>query len=67
MNKILEALVKLQRDVDEVKKKVNDIEPAYGSKAWWEHSDNRALKSIKAGKGIKIKNKSELNRFFESL
>lgn len=51
----------------EVKEKVDNLEPIYGSQSWWEFSDNKALKSLKLGKGIKIKNTAELDSFFDSL
>jgi hypothetical protein len=67
LDKILNTLSSLQKDVAEVKEKVNNLEPIYGSKAWWEYSDNKALKSIKEAKGIKVKNKGELGNFFKTL
>ncbi|MEK7558757.1 MAG: hypothetical protein AAB521_00455 [Patescibacteria group bacterium] len=67
IEEILARLDKLTREIKVIKTKLFEKEPHYGSDAWWEWSDEKALKEIKAGKGIKITNKKELDAFFKSL
>ena len=64
---ILAHLNALTKEVKEIKAKLFQKEPLYGSDEWWEWSDKEALKEIKAGKGTKIHNKKELNAFFKNL
>lgn len=64
---VVEQLMILTKEVKAIKTRLFEEEPPYGSDAWWEWSDKKALEEIKAGKGIKIHNKKELNAFFKSL
>jgi len=67
LEQILNRLDALTKEVRAIKAKLFEREPLYGSDEWWEWSDKKALKEIKAGKGIKITNKKELDAFFNSL
>lgn len=64
--KILSKLDYLSRTVGVINEKLEGA-PPYGSDEWWGWSNARALKSIKEGKGIVVRNKKELDRFFNSL
>lgn len=67
LNKILKTLLDLKRDVARLTEQVEGSEPTYGSDEWWEWSDKKALKSIREGKGITIRNQKELDAFFRNL
>ena len=67
IEEILVHLNTLTKEVKEIKAKLFEKEPPYGSDEWWKWSDKRALAEIKAGKGTKIHNKKELNAFFKNL
>lgn len=67
IEEILTRLDNLTKEVKAIKTKLSEEEPLYGSDEWWEWSDKKALEEIKAGKGIKIHNKKELNAFFKNL
>lgn len=67
LDKILKVLGELKQDVISLREKFESIEPLYGSQEWWERSDKQALKSIKEGKGIVIRNKKEIDKFFKNL
>ena len=64
---IVEQLAKLTIEVKAIKARLFEEEPTYGSDAWWEWSDKKALDEIKAGKGIKIHSKKELDVFFKRI
>lgn len=66
-NQILTILSQIQKDLADIKRRVEDLEPVYGSRAWWLWSDAQALKDIKEGKGTVIRDKKELDKFFKSL
>lgn len=57
-NQILNILSQIQRDLADVKKKVEDLEPAYGSDAWWKWSDKKAVEDIKAGRYTTVRSNS---------
>lgn len=67
INDIFSRLDELTKAVKKISARLLNEEPRYGSDEWWEWSDQEALKEIKAGKGIKIHNKKELNAFFNNL
>lgn len=66
-NQILTVLNKIQKDLADVKKKIEDLEPVYGSDAWWKWSDERALKDIKEGRYTTVHSKEELIKHLDSL
>lgn len=67
INEIFSRLDELTKAVKKISAKLFEKEPPYGSDEWWEWSDEKALKEIKAGKGTKIRNKKELDAFFKNL
>lgn len=67
IDEIFVRLNALTKELKEIKTKLFEKEPPYGSDEWWEWSDKKAIAEIKAGKGIKIHNKKELNVFFKNL
>jgi len=66
-NQILNILSQIQRDLADVKKKVEDLEPVYGSDAWWKWSDKKAMEDIKVGRYTTVRSKKELSKFMGSL
>lgn len=64
--KMLSRLDQLAVQVEAIKKKLEGA-PIYGSDAWWERSNKKALESIKKGKGTVVNNKKELDVFFQNL
>lgn len=67
LDKILKTLTELKTDMARLTEKVEDLEPVYGSDAWWEWSDKKAVEDIKAGRFVEIKNKDELQTYLSSL
>lgn len=67
IEEILARLDRLAKEVKAIKARLFEAEPPYGSDAWWEWSDKKALEEAKRGKGTKISNKKELTAFFKSL
>lgn len=67
IEQIFARLDNLAKEIKIIRTRLFEKEPEYGSDEWWEWSDKQALKEIKAGKGIKIRNKKELSAFFKNL
>lgn len=67
IEEILNRLDLLTREVKAIKARLFEKEPPYGSEAWWEWSDVKALEDIKEGRYTKISNKKELTAFLDSL
>lgn len=67
IEQIITRLDNLTKEVKAIRTKLFEEEPPYGSDAWWEWSDKKALKEIKEGKYTKINNKKELQQFLDSL
>jgi hypothetical protein len=69
--KMLETVLKkidaLTKEVHEIKEKLSDQEPPYGSNAWWELSDKRGLEDIKKGNYREITSKKELQEHLDAL
>ena len=65
--KILSKLDDLVKDVRDIKSKLFEKEPPYGSDEWWEWSNKKAMEDIKAGRYTKLHNKKELHEYFDSL
>lgn len=64
---ILTRLEELTQEVKSLKAKLMDDEPPYGSDAWWEWSDKKALEDYKAGRYTEVRTKEELQTFLDSL
>lgn len=64
---ILSRLDKLARDMEVIKERLLQEEPEYGSDAWWEWSDKKALEDIRAGKYTEISTVKELQIHLDSL
>ncbi len=57
-------LVAVRNQVDKLINKVLSAKPPkYGSDAWWEESDRKAMEDIKNGRYTSITNKKELKKF----
>ncbi len=67
IEQIITRLDRLTKEMAAIKTRLFEEEPPYGSDKWWEWSDQKAIEEIKAGKGIKITNKKELDAFFSNL
>ncbi len=67
VQKILDRLGELTKEVHEIKEKLSEDKPPYGSDAWWELSDKRARTDIKHGKYTMLHNKKELQEHLDSL
>lgn len=66
VNAILSLLKELRDEVIHLSEKLEGA-PPYGSKEWWEWSDRKAMKDVKAGRYTEIRTKKELQEFFDSL
>lgn len=64
---ILSHLEELKREIKSIRKKLEASEPPYGSDAWWQWSDKKAIEDYKKGRYTKISSKRELDKFFDSL
>lgn len=64
--KILSRLDQLTQEVEIIKSKLFEKEPPYGSDAWWEWSDKKAMEDIKAGKTVKFSSTEEAIRWLNS-
>lgn len=65
--KILSRLDLLTQEITDIKTRLFEKEPPYGSDEWWEWSDKKAMEEIKQGKGTVLHNKKELKEFFKNL
>jgi len=63
---IIERLNELTKEVKAIKTKLFREEPSYGSDEWWGWSDEKALKEIKAGKGVKFNTAKEAIKWLNS-
>lgn len=66
IEEILVHLNMLTKEIKEIKAKLFEKEPPYGSDEWWEWSDEKALKEIRAGKGIKFNTAKEAIKWLNS-
>lgn len=66
IDEILARLDRLTREVKTIKTRLFEEEPPYGSDEWWEWSDKKALKEIRAGKGIKFNTAKEAIKWLNS-
>ncbi|MBI4038680.1 hypothetical protein HY384_01840 [Candidatus Daviesbacteria bacterium] len=64
--KILSRLDQLTREIHDVKMKLFEGEPRYGSDEWWEWSDKKALEDIKAGRVTKFDSVDEAIKWLNS-
>ena len=66
IEEILAHLNTLTKEVKEIKAKLFEKEPPYGSDEWWKWSDKKALEEIRAGKGIKFNTAKEAIKWLNS-
>lgn len=66
IDEIFVRLNALTRELKEIKTKLFEKEPPYGSDEWWEWSDKQAIKEIKAGKGIKFNSAEKAIKWLNS-
>ncbi len=66
LNQILKTLTEIKQEVAKLAEKVDSKEPAYGSDEWWEWSDKKAEKDIKAGNVMKFKSAKEAAEWLNS-
>lgn len=64
--KILSRLDLLTQEVADIKTRLFEKEPHYGSNAWWEWSDRKAKENIKAGKVMKFDSAQEAIKWLNS-
>jgi len=63
---IVSSLRELKQQLASLNEKLENA-PPYGSDEWWKWSNRKALQSIKRGQGITVRNKKELDEFFNTL
>ena len=66
IEKIFTALKEVKQELKEVKEKL-DREPPYGSSAWWDWSDRKAMEEYKAGDYFSLLSAKELDEFFKNI
>ncbi|MBU4016875.1 hypothetical protein KJ980_02960 [Patescibacteria group bacterium] len=62
---LLQRLSRLEKMV--AKLLVKEEEPMEGTDEWWEWSDKKALEEIKKGEYYELKDKKELDDFFNNI
>ena len=67
LDTILSRLDSLSKDIRAIKTRLISDEPEYGSDAWWEWSDKKALEDVEAGRYTEITSKKELHAFLDEL
>lgn len=65
--KILSRLDLLTQEVADIKTRLFEKEPHYGSDAWWEWSDRKAKEDIKKGRYVTLHSKKEAQEYLDSL
>ena len=63
---ILSTLRELKEQIVSLNEKLEGA-PPYGSDEWWAWSEKRAQEDIKAGRYTVLRNKKEVQQFFDSL
>lgn len=63
---IVSKLDQLNKEVQAIKNKLFEGEPAYGSNEWWEWSDKRAQADIKAGRVVTFDSVGEAIKWLNS-
>lgn len=63
---ILSSLKRLENAISRLSEKL-EKSPSYGSKEWWDQSDQKALESIRRGEGTTVHSQKELQTFLNSL
>lgn len=66
LNQIMETLTEIKKEVARLAEKVDSKEPLYGSDAWWEWSDKKAMEDVKAGRVMKFKSAEEAIEWLNS-
>ena len=70
-NNLTERIAHLENMVYKIAEKVGvmpeEIEPDYGSDAWWEKEIHEGLDDIKHGRYVTLKTPDELQQFLDSL
>ena len=64
---VVSQLDKLTKDMAAVKERLLLEEPPYGSDAWWEWSDKKALEDYKKGDYISFKSTKEMVEHLKKL
>ncbi len=65
--KILSRLDLLTQEVADIKARLFEKEPRYGSSEWWEWSDKKAKEDIKAGRYVTLHSAKEAQEYLDSL
>ncbi len=60
IERIFTEFARLHKDMAELKEKLLDKEPPYGSDEWWEWSDRKAREDIKEGRYKTFSNAEDL-------
>ncbi|MDD5416271.1 MAG: hypothetical protein PHE48_04735 [Candidatus Daviesbacteria bacterium] len=64
--KILSKLERLNQEVESIKLRLSENEPAYGSNEWWAWSDKKAKEDIKAGRVMRFDSTEEAIKWLNS-
>lgn len=64
---VLKKLDHLEKTVARLASALEEKEPPYGSDAWWEWSNKKGLQEIREGKGLVLRDKKEIDAFFDTL
>lgn len=66
LNNILTTLSQLKEEVAQLKERL-DLEPPYGSDAWWKWSEKKSREEYKKGNYVTLKTEKEIDDFFASI
>lgn len=65
-SQVVTILTKIQKDLSDVKRRLEELEPVYGSKAWWKWSDALALRDYKENRYKEASSKKGLKKLLDS-
>lgn len=67
IQKILTRLDKLTEDVKEIKNRLPEQKPHYGSDEWWDKEINEGEEDIEKGDYYELRDKKEIKDFFKNI
>lgn len=67
LQNVLIRLDKLTKDIETIKEKLFEMEPEYGSDAWWEWSDKKGMEDYKKGDYFELRDEADVKDFFKHI
>ncbi len=67
VKKLEKVVGKLMKKIDQKNYACEEGEPEYGTKEWWAWAIQEGEKDMKAGRGITLNSKEEIDAYFDNL